>query len=168
MACSITFIHAGKITGEQRGLVPARPGADFQHGGPIIGGIARQQFQRQRALGGRQPRIDAGQFFLRDAVHFVGSRNGGQFVAFRDQCPPRLRRLHQRRQLGIVLGQRHELFGRQRRVAHVVRQGGMAALDLGDALNGQAHLLVFTGQGRILRRQIAEDTEHAASGFRIL
>src|SRR3546814_7256597 len=45
----IAAVHAEEIAREKSSLVATCPGADFQHGGPSVSGIARQQLQRQRA-----------------------------------------------------------------------------------------------------------------------
>ena len=45
------LVHAQQVAGEQRGLVAASPGANLEHCGALVGGVARQQLQRERALG---------------------------------------------------------------------------------------------------------------------
>ena len=47
----IALVHAEQIAREQRRLVAAGAGADFEHRRALVGRIARQQRQRQRALG---------------------------------------------------------------------------------------------------------------------
>src|SRR3546814_13317895 len=47
----IAAVHAEEISREKSSLVATCPGADFQHGGPSVSGIARQQLQCQRAFG---------------------------------------------------------------------------------------------------------------------
>ena len=49
-----TLVHAQQIAGEERGFVAAGAGADFEHRGALIGRIAGQQLQRERALRLRQ------------------------------------------------------------------------------------------------------------------
>src|SRR3546814_21122655 len=47
----IAAVHAEEISREKSSLVATCPGADFQHGGPSVRRIARQQLQCQRAFG---------------------------------------------------------------------------------------------------------------------
>ncbi len=130
----IAFVHAVQVAGEQRGFVAAGAGADFEHRRLGIGLVLRQQFQRQGALGAGQTIGDGGQFLLRHGVHFVIGGNGFEIARFVAQRAHRCRCLHHRSQFGIVLGQLDELVRRQRRIAHLRREIGMAPLDLRDAL----------------------------------
>src|SRR3546814_1807348 len=47
----IAAVHAEEIARKKGSLVATCPGADFQHGGPSVRGIARPQLQCQRAFG---------------------------------------------------------------------------------------------------------------------
>jgi len=56
----VFFIHPVEVGGEQRGLIAPRPGADFQHRGLGIGGIARQQFDGEPAFEIWECRLERG------------------------------------------------------------------------------------------------------------
>ena len=57
LAVRLTF-QDGQVAGEQSRLVAAGAGADLEHGGALVGRVARQQLHRQRPLGVGQPRLD--------------------------------------------------------------------------------------------------------------
>ena len=50
----IALVHAEQVAREQAGFVAAGPGADFEHRRALVGGVARQQRERQRAFGRRE------------------------------------------------------------------------------------------------------------------
>ncbi len=54
----VALVHAQQVAGEQSRLVAAGAGADLEHRGAFVGGIARQQLDRERALGLRQTVAD--------------------------------------------------------------------------------------------------------------
>ena len=134
LACEL-LVHAIEVAREQRCLVTARARADFQHGGPRIGGVARQHGQRQFALGGGQLLRNRGEFFLGHCVHFrIGEhilqlhllgahggdslRSGGHRLQLRiiaagldEGLALQLARRHTRLQLGKAIGELAQAFG---------------------------------------------------------
>ena len=58
LGLGIALIHAQQVAGEQSGLIAAGAGANLEHRGSVVGGVAREQLDRQRALGVGQPVAD--------------------------------------------------------------------------------------------------------------
>ena len=116
------LVHAQQVAGEQRRFVAAGPGADLEHRGALVGGVARQQLDRERALGLRQLVAD---FLGLGRRHFLelglGGRIGDQAVQHLElgAQPPHLARSRgDRLDRRIVLGQAHELVRRQIAARH--------------------------------------------------
>ena len=140
LGLGIALVHAQQIAGEQRRLVAAGAGADFEHRRAIVGGVARQQLQRQRPLGLGHLRLQDRQLLDRHLAD-VGARIGEHLVEHLDlgAQPPQLpRRLGDRQDLGIVLGELHEGVGREIGRRHRRLQLLLARLDRRDPFGGDA------------------------------
>ncbi len=132
----VALVHAEQVAGEQRRLVAAGAGADFEHRRLVVGGVARQQLERQRALGERQRLGDRRRLRLGHLAHLGIGEHRVQSRRLVAQPPHLGRRGDDGGQLGIVLRQRDELVRRQVGIAHLRREVGVAALDLRDAFGG--------------------------------
>ena len=106
LGLGIALVHPREIPGKKRRLVAAGTGADLQHGGPRIGGIARQERQLHRVLGLGQARAQVRQFLFGQGLHLgvVQQRLGlgdlgHQTLPFGDLG-------HHRTQVGIFTAQR--------------------------------------------------------------
>ena len=141
----IALIHAEQVAREQGRLVPASPGADFQHGRARIGRIAGQQLQRQRPFGGGQLAFEDLHLLLR---HFAHQRvrvriRAPRHIIERGQFLPQtahfMRGAGHRLDLGIFLGQAHKRIGRQIGPRHRRLHLIPARLDLRNAFGGDVH-----------------------------
>ena len=125
------LVHAQQVAGEQRRLVAAGAGADLEHRGAVVGGVARQQLDRQRALGLGQLVADLLGLGRRHFLELgLGGRVGEHAVQHLElgaQPPHLARRGGDRLDRGIILGQPHELVGRQVAARHRLRQAHACA-----------------------------------------
>ena len=79
------LIHPEQVAGEQRGLVAAGAGADFQHHVAVVHGVFRQQRDADLLLEIGDARPQRLEFGLRHAAHFrIGCRIREQRFGIRD------------------------------------------------------------------------------------
>ncbi len=87
----IALVHAEQVGGEQSRLVAPGPGADFEHRRAHVGGIARQQRDRERAFGLGQLVPDPRDFLFGQRAHLrigiVDLFELGQLAAHRAHSP---------------------------------------------------------------------------------
>ena len=130
------LVHAQQVAGEQRRLVAAGAGADFEHRGALVGGVARQQLDRQRALGLGQLLADFLGLMRRQLLELgLGGGVGGeagQHLQLGAQPAHLARRRGDRLDLRIFLGQAHELVGREVGRGHRLGQLMLLRLDRDD------------------------------------
>ncbi len=132
----IAFVHAEQVAREQRRFVPARPGADFQHGGLVVGTVARKHGDGEFMLRCGQALAQCGQFFFGHGLH-LGI--GEHLLEARDLLA---RGFHLRRhagdrlQLGIVAACLDELVALQRARRHARLELGEAMGDLVETFGG--------------------------------
>ena len=69
MRFGIALIHAEKIAGEQRRLVAAGAGADFEDGAFLVGRILRQQRDAQLLFERLEPQLGLAQLLFGEARH---------------------------------------------------------------------------------------------------
>jgi hypothetical protein len=110
----IARVHAEKVAREDRGLVAAGAGADFEEDVGVVARVLRDQQELQRAFELGEPRLERGDFLARKVGHFGVGRHvarGGE-------------RAHGR--IVVGKGRRHRLqlreFLRQRAELRVVRE----------------------------------------------
>ena len=129
----VTLIHAEQIAGEQRRLVAAGAGADFENDIALIHRVLGQQREPQFLLERRAPCFKFGLFGFGDRAHLgVGRRvrdQAGHAVEFVLRRAKGIDRIDHRRQLGEFARQLDEGLGRQRggRVRAPTRHGGRRA-----------------------------------------
>ena len=137
----IALVHAVEVGREQRRLVAAGAGADFEHGRALIGRIARQHGDGERALGLGQFGLEPRDLLLGQRAHFgigivrspAGSASSPRIVAHL------ARRARHRLQLGIVAAGGDEVVAFQRARSEPRFQLGKARGDLGEAGVGDGH-----------------------------
>jgi len=107
----VALVHAEEIAREQRRLVAASAGAHFQDGRGVLVLVARGQQQGDLALQVRQLLLQPLQFVARQLRHLriVGGRHGLQIGAFGSRLRQRLHEVGHRLQLGVFLGEAHDL-----------------------------------------------------------
>ena len=127
----IALVHAQQVAGEQSRLVAAGAGADLEHRRAVVGGVARQQLDRQRALGVGQLVADLLGFGRRHFLELgLGGRVGDhavQHVELGAQPAHFARRRGDRLDRRIILGQAHEFVGRQVAARHRLLQARASA-----------------------------------------
>jgi hypothetical protein len=131
----ITLVHADEIAREQGRLVAARAGANFEHGRALIGGVAGQQLQRERAFGLFQRRLVLVQLLRSHGAQLgigIGRhrRERARLVA---QPPHLASRRRDRLDLRIIARELHELIGAEVRRRHRILKLVPPRLDLRDA-----------------------------------
>jgi hypothetical protein len=99
----VALVHAEQVGREERGLVAAGAGADFEDGVLLVGRILGQEHALHRALQFRQALAQFGGLFLGDRLHvgIRGHRLG--ILQFALGLVPLVHRLHERSEIGIFL-----------------------------------------------------------------
>ena len=150
LGLGIALVHPEQVAGEQGGLVAAGAGADLEHRRPLVGGVAGQQLERQRALGLGQPRLQVGKLLaghLADLGARIGQHLGEQLDLGAD--PPDLARGDgDRLDLGIILGKPDELVGREAARRHRILKLVAPRLDGGDPFGRDARHRARTASAR--------------------
>ena len=125
----IALVHAEQIAGEQRSLVAAGAGADFQHDVALVHRVLGQERETQLLFQRRAPGLELRPLRLGDRAHLGVDRrivdqalDAFEFVLRRAVG---VHRLDHGRQLGELARQLHERLGRQD-VGEVAFQFGMA------------------------------------------
>ena len=140
LAGGVALVHAEQIAGEQRRLVAAGAGADFENDVALVHRILGNEREPQLLLERRAPRFELGPFGLGDGAHFgVGRRirdQARQPVELALRVAIGLHRLDHRRKLGEFARQLHIGLGRQRR-REVAFERGMAGDERSEFLVGQ-------------------------------
>ncbi len=140
----IFLVHAEQVAGEQRRLVAAGAGADLEHRRALVGGVAREQRQRQRTLGGFERSGVAMELLGRHLAQLVVGivrhrlerhRLGAQLAHLAGGDGDGL-------ELGIFLRDRDEAIRRQVAGRHHRLQLVAPRLDRGDAVGGDDHCAV--------------------------
>ncbi len=119
MPVGIALIHAEQIAGEQSRLLAAGPGAQFENGALLVGGILGQELQLQLPLQRLDLGVDRFKLCFRKRGHLAV---GGRLV-------------DQRLQIGTFLGRAPELV-----------DGGDDRIELGE-FAGEPHIALLIGAG---------------------
>ena len=107
----VALVHAEQIGGEQRRLVAAGAGADFQDGVLLVGRVLGQQHALHGALELRQALLQRRRLFLGHGLHVgIGGHRPRRRFSSRLGLAPFADRLDQRPEVGIFLRGRDELL----------------------------------------------------------
>ena len=111
----VTLVHAEQIAREQSRLVAPGAGAHFEHRRALVGGVARQQRERELAVGGFERGLVGAQFLLGHRAQFGIGILGHRREALRLLPQPADigGRLGDRLELGIFLRHLDEALARQ-------------------------------------------------------
>ena len=129
MAGGVALVHAEQIAGEQRRLVAAGAGADFENDVALVHRVFGDERDAQFLLERRAPRFELGPFRFGDGAHLgVGRRildQACESVELALRVAIGLHRLDHRGKLGELARQLHIGLRRQRR-REVAFERGMA------------------------------------------
>ena len=135
------FVHAEQVGGEQRGLVAAGAGADFEHRRALVGAVAREHGDGEAVLGLGQPLAQLGQLLVGQRLHFGIGGQRGQLGDLGAHLAHLARGLCDRLELGIVAARLDERLALERARSHARFELAKAALDLPQALFGNGHFV---------------------------
>ena len=166
LALGVALVHPEEVAGEQGRLVAAGAGADLEHRRPLVGGVARQQLERQRPFRLGQLGLEVGEL-LRRHLPDLGARIGQHL---REQLdlgpdPPDLAGGDgDRLDLGIILGESDELVGREPARRHGVLKLLAPRLDGGDPFGRDGgHAFSTSAKARVCSSSVTTKTRSRAS-----
>jgi len=104
-ALGVACVHAQEVAGEQRGLVAAGAGADFEENVALVVGVFRQERGLQRRFQVRDFRFAVGQLGLGQFAQFrIGEHFAGRFLV-RFNLPILAIQRHHRGEIGMFAGE---------------------------------------------------------------
>jgi hypothetical protein len=134
----VALVHAQEVAREERRFVAAGAGADFEHGGALVGGVAGEELEGELALGLGELLADLGHLLVGQGPHVGVALEAhllerGEFGA---QAADLARGLGDRLDLGIILGELHEVLRVEVARRHRRLQLLPPRLDLRDPFRG--------------------------------